>query len=93
MDILLFRLNVLAHIDGGVIDVADLTKAPSGDVGKVLLSYLDCIYIERLTDKFRCDRGSFHILFISITRYPKVISEGNADQNYYGDCDSFTCHA
>jgi hypothetical protein len=40
-----------------------------------------------------CDRGSFHILFISITSRAKVVTKGNADQNYYGNCNRFDCHA
>jgi hypothetical protein len=61
MNILFSGLDFAASINWGFIYIADLTKTPSGDVGKILLSYLNRVHIEWFTDILSCDGMIMHI--------------------------------
>lgn len=62
MDELFTRRNFCLVGYRSFVDVTDLTKAPSGNIDKVLLSNLDSINIQRFTHVFICDRRVLHFI-------------------------------
>jgi hypothetical protein len=62
MDELFTRRNFCFVGYRSFVDVTDLTKAPSGNIDKVLLSNLDSINIQRFTHVFICDRRVLHFI-------------------------------
>jgi hypothetical protein len=60
MNILLRRLDVGRSIDWGLVNIANLAEAPSGNVGEILLSHLNSINEQRLTNVLRRNTHVFH---------------------------------
>jgi hypothetical protein len=61
MNILLCGFYITATVYWRLVYVADLTKTPSGDIGEVTLSDLNCIYVERFAYILPSDGMRLHI--------------------------------